>query len=165
MDGIKLFEDIRQAMAHGEPVARYMKTTTGKLNVKILDPITGYPTDMILEGNAANGDEAAILVFWLPVELAYFERANKYHLAKGTLVPLIKREEVTISPNMVTDEELEAALNSKFFSVKNLLDKFTSPVPAERMLEMATKMNKSIGTINAIKAKVAELQVEEFEKV
>jgi len=120
---------------------------------------------MILEGNAANGDEAAILVFWLPVELAYFERANKYHLAKGTLVPLIKREEVTISPNMVTDEELEAALNSKFFSVKNLLDKFTSPVPAERMLEMATKMNKSIGTINAIKAKVAELQVEEFEKV
>jgi hypothetical protein len=163
METTKLFDEVRAAMVGGEPVARYMKTISGKLDVKILDQISGTPTDVILEGDALKGDESAILVFWLPVELAYFERANKYHLAKGMLVPYINKTEVVISPNMVTDDDLRAALNAKFFNVKNLLDKFTSPVPAERMLVMAESMNKQVGTINAIKSRLAELQAKEYE--
>lgn len=165
MDTTKLFDEVRAAMVHGEPIARYRKTTNGKLNVKVLDQISGTPTDMILEGNADNGDESAILTFWLPVEEAYFTRANKYHLAQGMIVPYFKKDEVVVSPNAITDEELQTALTGRFFQVKSWLDKFTSPVPAERMLAMATSMNKPVGTINAIKTRLAELQAEEYEKV
>jgi hypothetical protein len=98
------------------------------------------------------------IFLWTQFELDYFRRANKVILAEGILAPYTKEILVEISINEISDEDLEIALKKKFFAVRALLNKFTSPAPVIRLLHMAEDMNRPVGTISAIQKKLSDLQ-------
>ena len=146
------------------PYKKYIKVTLGRVSCKILDPISGEQVEVILEGDPKLKPDTCILEIWTQVEDTYFQRANKSILNEG-LVISYESEAITVEfPNSVSDEDMTEALAGKFMQVKNLLDKFTSTVPAERMLNLAEDMNRPVKTIDAIKARLSELQKLEYEK-
>lgn len=162
------FDTIRAAQAVGEPVALYKKGILGIVCVSVVDPFSGSPKELLLKGNpedpATDIDDISV-VFWTDFEHEYFRRANKPLLEKGYMVPFTKSgPPPEPSVNEVSDEVLKEALEKKFFAVKALLDRFTSPAPVMRMLHMAEDMNKQVGTLNAIKKRLSELQAEPEER-
>jgi hypothetical protein len=147
-----------------EPYKRYIKATLGRVVVKILDPITGQQVEVVLSGDPKLKEESCILDLWTSTEQTYFERNNKQILGEGLLVDFKESIEAVPTANNVTDTQIVDALTGKFFQVKKLLDGFTSTAPVERMLTLAEEMNRPVKTIDAIKGKLAELQISEYEK-
>ena len=158
----QFFDTIRKAQAAGEPVARYKKAITGRVAVTMIDQFSGMPVDRILSGNL--GDPNVILddisvIMWTDFENEFFRKANRILLERGYLALAEPTEDaVEVSVNEISDEDIMVALNKKYFAVKALLDKFTSPNPAVRMLALAEEMNKPVGTVNKIKERLSELQ-------
>jgi len=156
------FDAVRKAQSTGEPVARYKKGIVGGVGLTMIDSFTGQPKDVILIGNI-NDPKTSIddisITLWSELEHDYFRKANRVLLEQGYLV-LLEAEMEVIEPsvNEVSDEVLKEALGKKYFAVKALLDKFTSPLPVMRMLQIAEDMNKSVGTVNKIKEKLSKLQ-------
>ena len=161
MAGRDYFEALRKSMEGGVPKARYIKTIVGRLGISMIDPLTGMPTDIQLEGdpndNGTDIDDITVTL-WSDFEFEFFRRSNKTLLQIGYLAPYTKEIVEEISVNEVSDEVLEEALGKPFFSVKALLDKFTAPAPVQRLLRMALEKNKSVGVIGAIEARLSELQ-------
>ena len=155
------FDSVRKAQAEGEPLAGYIKGIKGIVHVHTIDTFNGTPIVLTLKGDPTDPtvdiDDVTIFL-WTQFELDYFRKANKVILAEGILAPYNKETIEAISVNEVSDEELEAALKKKFFAVKSLLDKFTSPAPVVRLLHMAEDMNRPVGTISAIQKKLSTLQ-------
>jgi len=152
---------VRAAQEEGEPVSRYIKPILGKVRVSIIDIYEEMPTDIILAGDPTDPEldrEDIMVTCWTQIEDDYFRKANKLLLDKGLIAPYSEEIEEEISVNEVTDAELEEALGKPYFAVKALLDKFTSTVPVKRLLDKAVEMNRPVGTINAIKARLSELQ-------
>lgn len=156
------FDTVRKAQSTGEPIARYKKAIVGCVAVTLIDPFSGSPVDRVLSGDPNDGsvdlDDISV-VMWTEFENDFFRKANRVLLEKGFLAladPTEKKVEVSV--NEISDEDLIEALNKKYFAVKALLDKFTSPNPVRRMLALAEDMNKSVGTVNRIKEKLSELQ-------
>lgn len=153
------FDVFRAAQTAGEPVACYIKTILGKVDVEVLDPFTGNFQIVHLKGdpNSADRDDVTVTL-WTDMEHEYFRRANKVLLQRGYLAPYTQETIKQISVNEVTDEELLDALNKKFFAVAALLNKFTSPLPVQRLLKLAEDNNKPVRTIEVIKERLSELQ-------
>lgn len=158
-----LSDEARLAIEENKPVAQYRKATIGKILVKLVDPLTGEEIQKVIEGEPAVNK--CLIPVWSNFEDTYFRRNNEYHFQMGNI---IKNDISTIpeapTVNDISDEEIKSALSDKFFTVKNILDKLTSPTPVHRMLAMAEEMNRPVGTVNAIKAKLAKLQSEEYGK-
>jgi len=153
------YDALQKARATGQPVAKYVKTIVGKVCVKVIDQFTGSPTELILAGEPGKVPiEDIVLTFWTDFEHEFFRRANKPLLDRGDIAPFTEEIEEKISVNEISDAELEEALKKKFFAVKALLDKFTSPVPVERMLRLAKEMNVSVGVVGRIEERLSELQ-------
>jgi len=155
------FDSVRKAQAEGDPLAGYIKGVKGIVHVNTIDTFNGAPVVLTLKGDPVdkNTDVDDITIFlWTQFELDYFRRANKTILAEGILAPYTKETIEAISVNEVSDEELEIALKKKFFAVRSLLNKFTSPAPVVRLLHLAQDMNKPVGTIAAIQNRLSELQ-------
>ena len=155
------FDSVRRAQAKGKPLAGYIKGVKGIVHVNAIDTFNGTPTVLTLKGDPADKtvDIDDITIFlWTQFEYDYFRRANKVLLAEGILAPYTKETVEAISVNEVSDEELETELKKKFFACRALLRKFTSPAPVLRMLHIAEDLNKPVGTINAIKVRLSELQ-------
>lgn len=154
-----------ESLLTNKPYKRYIKATLGKVSVKILDPISFRETEIILSGNPQTKPDSAILNIWTTTEDVYFVRNNKVVLNEGLVIAYQEDIDQALSVNSVSDEELKAALSGKYFNVKALLDKFTSPTPVERMLALATEMDRPVKTITAIKEKLSELQAKEYENM
>ena len=160
MAGRDYLEALRESMEGGIPKATYIKTIVGRLGLSMIDPLTGMPADIELSGdpndNGTDIDDITVTL-WSDFEFEFFRRANKALLQIGYLAPYTKEIVKEISVNEVEDSVLEEALGKPFFSVKALLDRFTAPMPVERMLKMAEEANKSSGTVDAIKKRLSEL--------
>jgi len=156
------FDKVCEAQADGKlPLAGYIKGIKAVVHVTAIDPFDGRPTVVTLTGDPAdkNVDIDDITIFlWTQFDYDYFRSKNKVLLAEGILAPYTKEIVEKISVNEVSDEELEIALKKKFFAVRALLNKFTSPAPVMRMLHIAEDMYKPVGTINAIKVRLSDLQ-------
>ena len=101
------------------------------------------------------------VTLWTEMAHDYFRRQNQVLLQAGYITPFNKEvKDVPASVNEISDEELTNILNKKFFAMKSFLDKVTSPIPVMSLLRLAEDMNRPVGTINAIKAKLSELQAE-----
>lgn len=155
------FDTVQKAQADGEPVAVYRKAIVGKVVVSAIDIYSGDPVDLVLAGNPFDSNEDRedyVIVLWTDFEHDYFRRANKQLFKIGYIVPttLLETEEKSI--NEITDAELEEILSKPFFSLRAFLEKVTSDVPVRRILHMAEEQNKTVGTIDAIKARLSELQ-------
>jgi len=153
--------DVIEAMrSGGPPLVAYKKTILGRVAIKYLDPIRLMPEELVLTGNPSNPDEEETWSFkvWSKEEDTYFHMQNKLHLRRGTLVPYTYTEQVDVSVNQISDEEIELILQKPFFALKNKLEEFTSTVPVRRFLLMAEKMNRPIGTVNYIKQVLEEME-------
>lgn len=159
-----ILEEIQERALKGEVYSRYIKAVRSKVAVYTIDPFTGRETILVLKGDIERDKdvENAVVSLYTNYDVKFFERRNRKMIESGVLVPYNPEMEEMMRINAITDEKLREALDKKFFAIKALLDKFTSPVPVERTLRMAEDMNKTIGTINAIKARLSTLQQNEY---
>jgi len=160
------YDVVAKARAEGaEPIARYKKAIVGQVCVSIIDPFTGAPVDIILKGKEGiQGvlEDDITVTLWTEMAHDYFRRANQVLLQAGYITPFNKEiASIPASVNEVSDEELVEILEQKFFTMKSFLDKVTSPIPVMSLLRLAEDMNRPVGTINAIKEKLSELQAEQ----
>lgn len=157
--GNPISSEIFSKMQEGTPLLSYKKTILGQVGVHVLNPFTGQPEDRILKGDPKTNDDGCIVDLWSNAEVIYFQRANKRHFETGNL---IEHKRSTFTPeksvNEITDEEIVAILNSRFFSLQNKINEFTSPAPVHRFLNIAKEMEKSEKIIKAIEARLSELE-------
>jgi hypothetical protein len=146
------------SMQTGKPYASYKKTILGKVFVTVLDPFSHQPVGMLLEG--VKGSPTEIVDIWSEMEEMFFRRTNKKHLDRGMLIKVVRDEpkEVKRTLEQYSDEELKEVINMKYLGFQKILSAITSEAVAIRMEQLAQEMEKSEKILNAIRAKVAELQ-------
>jgi hypothetical protein len=159
--------DVYSAMQDGEPLAVYRKGILGKVHVISLNPFTDEAEGVILEGNPAKAEEieTQVIELWTAKSKLFFERMNKKHIAAGRL-NLVQRAalpKAPPSPNIISDEEINKLLNSKFLALKARLDKFTDSAPVFRILNRARELDKSEKIVKHIEEKISQLQLQRYE--
>lgn len=153
-----------EALLANEPHKRYIKAIISRVVVKILDPISFAETEVVLSGDPKDKPKSCIVNLWTPMEAVYFERNNESVLKEGLVVEYGESITPPSSVNAITDAEIERVLGEKFFTLKNLLETFTSPAPVLRILSKAEELNKPVKTIDAIRGRLAELQAQEYKQ-
>ena len=155
-------ESVLELMAQNKPYKSYKKVILGKLYVQYIDPLTQQIQGMILEGDPNKGEET-VIDMWSPLEDLFFRRSNRFHFENGHLVEYKRKEQpLEKTPNEVTDEEIEEVLDSRFFSLQNLLPKITSETTLLRILTIAREKQKSERILTLIETRLAEVQKESF---
>lgn len=151
-------------MQEETPFKSYKKTILAKVYVNIIDPFTGKPAGLIVEGNPTGPTaEDCIIDVWDQKGDSFFRAANKKQFQKGNIIEYKRKKgKAEKSVNEVTDEELETILNSKFFAFQKSLNLFTAVAPVFRLLEKAKELEKTEKYISNIESKLSELQLEEF---
>ena len=154
-------EEIQRRAISGEVKEQYIKACVGRLAIQRIDPFTGREETVILKGDITDPkvdkDEITVLLY-TDLDAQWFKRANKKLIERGLLVPDTTKIRESLIINSISDNEIEKVLSEPFFSLKAKLDKFTTPTPVDRILRKAKLMNKTVGTINAIEKRLAELQ-------
>ena len=80
--------DVYTKMQAGTPYASYKKTSLGKVFVSALDPFSGNPVGIILEGE--KGDEKEYVDVWSEGEDVFFKKTNKLQWVPTEYAPMIK---------------------------------------------------------------------------
>ncbi|HEC63691.1 hypothetical protein LCGC14_0482830 [marine sediment metagenome] len=152
------------AMQEGKPLKRYRKTILGKVCVLVLNPFSGEPEEIILEGNPNNQAHLDDLVvdIWDVQQDQFFLRFNKTHFQSGTIEEFDKVVVEQASPNVISDDDIREALDKPFLALKALLNKFSEVIPVYRVLTLAEEMEKSEKILNAIRARATELELEPY---
>lgn len=161
----EILEEIQRKAIAGEVLEQYVKACIGRLAVQRIDPFTGREETVILKGDVTNPNtdrEGYTIALYTDLDAEWFRRANRGHIRRGALVLDTEKAREELLVNSITDEEIEQVLSKPFFSLKAILDRFTSPIPVERVLRKAKQMNKAVGTVAAIEKRLAELQEAEF---
>jgi len=155
---------IYSAMQEGRPMRTYIKTILGKVYVTVINPFLGKPEGVILEGNPRDPDNftKCSVQVWSIKEDEFFKRINEAHFKSGNLRVVKEKDEPVkkVSVNDISDDNITAILNKPFLALKNKLNKFTSVAPVYRFLKRAEDMEKSEKILNAIRARLAELELE-----
>lgn len=160
-----ILEQIQDKALRGEAIEHYIKACRGRLAVEIIDPFSGEAIIRILKGDTTDpnmDDEEALVPLYTEYDQQYFLQSNRKIINRGLIVPYTPEFVEEQSVNVITEDELIEALDKPFFAVKALLDKFTSPVPVERLLRKAKELNKTSGVVDAIEVRLAVLQEEEY---
>lgn len=164
----EILEEIQRKAIAGEVQEQYVKACVGRLAVQRIDPFTGREETIILRGDVTDpkaDKEGYTVSLYTNLDAEWFKRANKGHIRRGALVLDTPKVIEELLINSITDEEIERVLSEPFFTLKAKLDKFTSPIPVQRILRKAKLMNKTVGTVAAIEKRLAELQEAEFKDV
>lgn len=156
------FESVKEAMQKNEPHSRWQKVQLAKVLLKVIDPLTGLPSEVIIEGDPRIDVEKVVYNCWSEFETAYFERNNRYHILNGTIIRYNKGIEIPTSDNALSDEELIEILDKKYMALANYLEKADAVTPVKRLLDLANEKDKPIKTIKAIEKRLAELQQAEY---
>jgi hypothetical protein len=160
MSDIKVFS----AMQAGKPMKSYIKTIPAKVYVTVLNPLTGEPDGLILEGDPKKLEESCIIDTWEDKDDVFFKRMNKKHFETGTLILFERPVEIKPSEeellNAMTDEELTALLGEKFFGFQATVNKMTSQAPLYRLLTLARNLDKSEKIIKFLEGRLAALELE-----
>jgi hypothetical protein len=150
------------AMQEQKPLKRYIKTVLGKVYVTVLNPFSGEPEGVILEGDPRKqGDLEKIVVnVWDTKQDVFFRRMNRNHFDSGNIREYSLEEvEPPVSANEITDEEILDVLNKPFLALKNKLVKFTAVAPVFRLLSKAEELEKSEKILGAIRERMSELEL------
>lgn len=152
---------VLERMQTNAPIMTYKKTTLGKVGVIVFNPITRKPEERILEGNhrdpIADIEKMIIKIFDEPSHL-YFKSVNKNLLERGLIAPHNSELAGVDMGNAISDDDIDEILSQPFYTLKSRLEKFTSHIPAERILVRAIELNKAVKTIEHIKSIIAKLQ-------
>lgn len=158
-------EQIQAKALKGEVLEHYIKACRGRLAIELIDPLSGKAITRILRGDTTDPEldnEDAVVPLYTEFDKQYFLKENKGLINAGYIVPHTPEYIEEIQVNIITEAELVEALDKPFFAVKALLDKFTSPIPVERLLRKAKELNKTTGVVEAIEKRLAELQEVEY---
>jgi len=149
--------EVYTKMQAGTPYATYKKTSLGKVFVSALDPFSGNPVGIILEGE--KGDEKEYVDVWSEGEDVFFKRTNKLQFDQGYIIPTERPNAPVAKPiEQFSDEELKELLSMKYFAFQKLLGEINSVAVAQRLLDLSREMEKSEKIVSVIEAKVSELQ-------
>lgn len=151
------------ALHGGVPMKSYIKTILGKVFVTIWDPFEKKPVGLILQGDPRRGDEASIVDIWSQEEDYFFRKSNAKHLEQGNVIVYqraTEQKERTVEE--YSDEELKTIINSKFFTLQNVLNNTESIAVLFRIKNLAQELEKSDKLIKAIDARISEVQAQEF---
>ena len=157
--------DIFTAMNTGKPYKSYKKAILGKVRVTVWDNFVSSPTEVIVEGDPNRDVESCIIDVWSEQEKVFFERMNRKHFEAGnvinyTRVPAVEAKELPIE--QWNDEQLTDVVNSKFLAFKATLNKTESTAVLFRMRALAEQEEKSEKIMQAIDARISELQMKEY---
>lgn len=159
---VNTFErELYDAMSQEKPVKQYIKTILGKVYVTTLNPFDGKPQAVELYGQPVSHNQKAIIKIWSTKEDLFFKQMNAEHFQAGNLKELaIETTPVPPkSPNEITDEEILDVLNKPFLALKNQLNKFTKVAPVYRFLRAAEELEKSEKILEAIRARMSEIEL------
>jgi hypothetical protein len=157
--------EMYSAMQLNKPFRVYKKTVLAKVFVQILNPFDGLPQGRLLQGFPGRNDEGCFVEIWSEKEDVFFRKVNKNHLTKGYLIPYdvdkfsdVESKSKEIDYSSFTDEDIEKIINYKFLKLRAELNKADSEAHVIRMLSKAKELEKSEGIVNAITARLSELQ-------
>jgi hypothetical protein len=163
---VNMEEAYVDAMIEGVPYSRYRKTILGKVFVVRLDPFSDKPETQILAGDPNNPDDdpTTTVELWTKRQDLFFRRVHTKHFEAGRLAKLANEVPIEdrVSPNQLSDEELEKLMTEPFFTMKSRLETFTDIAPVFRILNKARECDKSEKFIKHIEAKMSELQGIEY---
>jgi hypothetical protein len=158
--------DVVSAMSAEKPYKTYKKTILGKAAVKIFNPLTQKPEELLLQGNPSKNEKGCFVDVWSEQENVFLKRMNERHMREGILIPFDRDktpvEEEVNKYNVLTDDELYGLLNSPFFKLRNALNKMTSQAPVLRLITMAEQEEKSEKILKEIRGRLSELQELEY---
>lgn len=150
------------AMQSDNPYATYKKVILGKASVKVINPFSENPEEVILKGNPGKNEEGCFIDVWSLEQDMFFQRINETLIKQGVLVPYNREAKPIIKTvneyNVKTDEELYELLTEPFFTLKAALEKMDSEAPVQRLLRIAEDEEMSEKKIKHIRARLAELQ-------
>jgi hypothetical protein len=148
------------AMQTGVPYKTYIKTVLGKVYVTILEPFSGQPTGYILEGNPRRNNEGCILKIWSEPQDMFFRTTNKRYFENGTIIDYVApvEEEKEKPIESYTDDELKVVINQKYFALEKTLNNTKNEAVLFRMKTLAKEMEKSEKIVQAITARLSEVQ-------
>lgn len=143
-----------------KPFKSYRKTIVGKVYVSVFNSITRNPEGLLLEG--PNDQAKACIDVWNEQEDLYFRRNNRRALETGRIIEFVKSDDFEeLKPEYLataSDEQLEEIVMSRYYKLLSELNKITSESVLLRLLEIARKKERSEKYIDAITAKLSELQ-------
>ena len=126
-----------------------------KLNKK------GDPEEFLLKGDPTDpkSDKDAMTLELENAEAEkYFKKNNKSAIVQGYLIEISEHTLSLDESNAVSDGYLRDLLKNPFSKMKVRVDKFTSPVPVLRLLEIAREENKPIKTIEYLSGVAKKLE-------
>ena len=150
-------------MQTGEPYSVFRKKIPAKLNVKVIDPFTERPVNILLKG--MNNERSSYVELWNEREYVYFLRANRIHLDNGDLIEHKGQIEEPFekSFNNLSDDEMRELISSKFFTLKSAVDQMTTEAPLIRLVELGEIANKPEKTMLFLRSKLSIIQSGELE--
>lgn len=151
------------AMHGGSPLKSYIKTILGKVYITVWDSFENTAIGMLLEGDPRKADESSIIDIWSEEEDFFFRNKNRIHLSQGNIIAYQRKNEVKErTVEEYSDEELKTIINSKFFTLQNVLNTTESVAVLFRIKNLAQDMEKSDKLVKAIEARISEVQASEF---
>lgn len=149
------------AMQEGKPYKSYIKTILGRVCVHAIDPFSGNPTALLLEGDPRKHDESSIIHVWNEREDLFFRRQNRVHFETGVLTVYTPVETAKPQKRLeeFSDEELKELLNKPFLALQNAINKTDSDALLFRLINLATELNKSESILKALRARLSEVQL------
>lgn len=143
------------------PFRIYRKTILGKIYVSVINPFTGSPEGIVLEGK--KDSESSTYKIWSEMEDVYFKRANRRHFELGNVIevviPKVNVEEVEKPIEQYTDGELIGILNTKYASLQKTLRETNTEAVLLRLLQLAEENNKTEKTVASIKSRLSAVQL------
>ena len=114
--------------------------------------LKGDPTDP--EGDI----DAVTIELYDEEDEKYFKKGNKSAIKQGYLIEISEHTLELDETNAVSDGYLKDLLKRPLSKMKPAVEKFTSPVPVHRLLQLAEVADKPINTINYLKGVIANLE-------
>jgi hypothetical protein len=125
----------------------YKKAIKGGVGGRVLNN-KGDVTEFLLRGDPEKVDVDEITLEISNQDmLKHFLKANKAAIVRGYLIEVSDHEFILDEVNAVTDGQLKDMLKLSLSKMKPKVEKFTSPVPVQRLLDFAKSENKPVKTI------------------
>lgn len=162
----ELTQDVYSKMQTESPDAVYKKAILGGVWVKVINPFSGEPEDVLLKGKPKKNEEDCFVQLWSDKEVVFFERANKELIEKGYIIEWdkpVEPEEKEKDYSEYTEERLVELVNAPFLKFKHELNEIDSEAVMYRLLETAQEEERPVKTIEHIEQRITELQQEELE--
>lgn len=160
--GVLTTEDRQVAGLTRQPVKRLIKVCISKLSGRMLNPVDGKVMEYVLTGDPNNPEtelDNITIEFYTEAEWQFFNKNNRKFLEAGLLMLYEGEEPQLDTKNVLTTEEIDAALGKPFLALRNLLHRVDSMVTVRRILDRALSLEGvSNKFVEAIKERLAELE-------